>query len=360
MAIMLPSLREERAQSYSPFLPLSPKSGKVLQVPILEIHKERGTVVFRDEDDMLTEVPVTGGHCKLQWKPDWGMRWHALGVDYEMSGKEHIPSVKLAGAICRTLGSPPPEGFNYELFLDDTGKKISKSVGNGLSVEEWLTYAPTESLALFMYQKPRVAKRLYFDVIPRAVDEYISWREKWRGETPEARFENPAFHVHNGKMPPAEAQAGPVDFSMLLNLASVCNAEDKHTLWGFISRYAPAATPESAPYLDKLVGHALAYYRDFVKPGKKYRAAEGIEREALQELLGALASMPDDAEAIQNHVYEIGKRYPFADLRSWFKALYEILLGQETGPRMGSFIALYGKEETAALIEKALKGGLVR
>ena len=355
MEVMLPSLREERQQSYSPFLPISPKTGRVLQVPILEVGKNAGTIVFRDEDDTLTEVPVTGGHCKLQWKPDWAMRWHALGVDYEMSGKDLITSVELANKICRVLGSPPPEGFNYELFLDDKGQKISKSKGNGLSVEEWLTYAPPESLALFMFQKPRAAKRLYFDVIPRAVDDYLSFVEKLPGETPAQKLENPAWHIHNGKAP----QPGvTLSYGILLNLASVCNAEVKETLWGFISRYLPEATPQTAPFLDRLVGYAINYYRDHVKPKKRYRAPDATERAALEELLRYLDTAPANASAeeLQNEVYETGKVRPFADLKAWCKALYEVLLGQDQGPRMGSFLALYGRAETADLIRKVLKG----
>ncbi|HWU01034.1 MAG TPA: lysine--tRNA ligase, partial [Terriglobales bacterium] len=355
MEIMLPSLREERAASYSPFLPVCQKTGKVLQVPILETNAEAGTIVYQDEDGSKVETPVTGGRCKLQWKPDWAMRWHVLGVDYEMSGKDLIPSTKLAGEICRELGSPAPEGFNYELFLDDKGQKISKSKGNGLSVEEWLAYAPPESLALFMYQKPRAAKRLFFDVIPRAVDDYITFVEKFDGEEEAKRLENPAWHIHNGK-PPKDKAA--LSYGILLNLASVCNAEAKETLWGFITRYFPGTTAESSPFLDKLVGYAINYYRDHVKPSKQYRAATETEKAALAELLAYLDRMPDGttAEEFQEEVYEIGKRHPFGELRDWFKSLYAVLLGQDQGPRFGSFIALYGRKETADLIRRALAG----
>ena len=355
MAVMRPTFREERAQSYSPFLPLCPRTGRVLQVPVVAHDAKAGTIVYQDEDGAKIEVPVTGGRCKLQWKPDWGMRWYALGVDYEMSGKDLIPSVDLAGKICRILGGPPPEGFNYELFLDDKGQKISKSKGNGLSVEEWLAYAPPESLKLFMFSKPRAAKRLYFDVIPRAVDDYLTFLGKFPDEAPAARLENPAWHIHDGKPPREDFH---LTFGILLNLASVCNTEDKSVLWSFISRYAPQATPQASPFLDRLVGHAIAYYRDFVKPAKKYRAPSAMERAALAELLAALDAAPADAtpEALQFEVYEIGKRHAFADLRAWFKALYETLLGQDQGPRMGSFIALYGKAETATLIRRVLAG----
>ncbi len=355
MAVMLPSLREERAKSYSPFLPISPKTGRVLQVPILEHNVAAGTVLFEDEDGTKTELPVTGGHCKLQWKPDWAMRWYALEVDYEMSGKDLIPSVELGNEICRVLGGIPPEGFNYELFLDEKGQKISKSKGNGLSVEEWLAYAPPESLSLFMYHKPRAAKRLYFDAIPRAVDDYLSFIEKFPGEAPERQIENPVWHIHNGTPPQA---VSPLSFGILLNLASVCNAHDKATLWAFISRYAPGATPASQPFLDRLAGHAVAYFRDFVKPAKKYRAPTDGERAALEDLRRALDAFDasSDSEAIQFEIYEVGKRHNFPDLRAWFKTLYETLLGQEQGPRMGTFVKLYGLDETKALIDRVLRG----
>jgi lysyl-tRNA synthetase class 1 len=355
MAVMLPSLREERAKTYSPFLPVSPKTGRVLQVPILEHNVAAGTVVFEDEDGARTEVPVTGGNCKLQWKPDWGMRWFALGVDYEMAGKDHYLSVELASKICRILGSEPPEGFHYELFLDEGGQKISKSKGNGLSVDEWLRYAPEESLALYMYQQPRRAKRLHFDVIPKAVDEYLTYLTKFPDETLQAQLENPVWHIHNGEVP---ANDVPLTFGVLLNLASVIHAEEASVLWGFISRYNPNVTPGSSPLLARLIGYALAYYRDFVKPAKKYRAPDETESKALTALAAALEAAPtnSDAEALQTIVYEIGKTHDFPELRLWFKAIYEVLLGQEQGPRMGSFIALYGRLETVTLIRRALAG----
>ena len=356
MGIILPTLGPERRATYSPFLPISPTTGRVLQVPLLERDAAKGTIVFEDEDGSKVEQSVTGGHCKLQWRPDWAMRWYALGVDYEMSGKDLIDSVKVGGQICRTLGARPPENLTYELFLDEQGEKISKSKGNGIAVEEWLRYAPQESLALFMYQKPRAAKRLFFDVIPKAVDDYLSFVERFAAEEdPAKRLESPVWHIHDGQPPTPETKLG---FSMLLNLTSVCNSEDPAVLWGFISRYDPSVTAESAPILDRLIGHAIAYYRDFVKPAKVYRAPDAMERQALEDLLGEIEALPRDAEgeAIQTVVYEVGKRHPFADLRAWFKALYEILLGQSQGPRMGSFFALYGLEESIALLRRALEG----
>ena len=353
MALMLPTLGEERQQSYSPFLPVSPATGRVLQVPILERNADAGTIVFEDEDGRKVELPVTGGNVKLQWKPDWGMRWHALGVDYEMYGKDLIPSADLAGKICRILGSQPPDGFNYELFLDDKGQKISKSKGNGLTMEEWLRYAPEESLALYMFQKPRAAKRLYFDVIPRAVDEYLTFVEKFDAEEPARRLENPTWHIHRGQPPAARS---PLSYNILLNLAGVANAESKDVMWGFISRYAPDATPANSPFLDRLVGYAVAYYQDFVKPAKTYRVPTEMERAALEDLLARLEGLPPGAraDAIQDEVYAVGKGHPFPELRAWFQALYEVLLGQSTGPRMGSFIELYGIDETKALIREKL------
>jgi lysyl-tRNA synthetase class 1 len=359
MALMLPTLGEERRETYSPFLPISPSTGRVLQVPVIAHDAAAGTITFKDEDGAVREVPVTGGHCKLQWKPDWAMRWFALGVDYEMSGKDLIPSVQLAQKIVRVLGGTPPEGFSYELFLDDKGQKISKSKGNGLAVEDWLRYAPPESLSLYMYQQPRRAKKLYFDVIPRAVDEYITFAEKFPGEAPLAQIENPVWHIHAGAPPALDC---PLTFTMLLNLAGVANAEDPSVLWGFISRYAPAATPAASPFLGRLVEYAINYYRDFVKPAKNFRAATDVERAALLELSAKLADMPADstAEAIQTEVYEIGKRHPFPELKDWFKGIYAVLFGQAEGPRMGSFIQLYGIVETQALIADALSGGFLK
>ena len=359
MDIILPTLGPERRATYSPFLPISPVTGKVLQVPMNEHHPQAGVVVYVDPDsgEEIT-TPVTGGRVKAQWKADWALRWTALGVDYEMCGKDLIDSVTLSSKICRALGGTPPENFIYELFLDQNGAKISKSKGNGLTIEEWLTYASPESLSLFMFQKPRAAKRLYFDVIPKAVDEYLAYLAAYPQEELKAKLENPAWHIHAGAPPQAEL---PISFALLLNLVSVSNAEDTATLWGFIRKYAAGATPENYPILDQLVGYALAYYRDFVKPEKVYRRPNDMERKALQALADALAKAPPGAsgEDLQNIVYEVGKAHAFEPLRTWFGALYEVLLGQTQGPRFGGFIELYGVEQTRALIVKALKGKLV-
>ena len=356
--IILPTLGPERRATYSPFLPVCPKTARVLQAPVIGHDAKAGSIVYRDDDGAEVETPVTGGACKLQWKADWAMRWTALGVDYEMSGKDLIESVRLSGRICRVLGATPPEGFTYELFLDENGEKISKSRGNGLSVKEWLEYAPRESLALYMYNSPKKAKRLYFDAIPRHVDDYLTLLEKFADAEPAARLDNAAWHIHAGTPPAPE---GHVTFGLLLNLASVCNTEDPAVLWGFISRYAPDATAETAPILASLVGHAIAYYRDFVKPDKQFRAPDATERAALDDLVQALDALPAgaDAETIQSEVYEVGKRHSFENLRDWFRALYETLLGQSQGPRFGSFIALYGKDETVALIRRVLAGEAV-
>jgi lysyl-tRNA synthetase class 1 len=355
--IVLPTLGAERRATYSPFLPLCPRTGRVLQVPIVEWNSEKGTIVY-EEDGKRTEVPVTGGHCKLQWKADWAMRWLALGIDYEMSGKDLISSVELSSKINKALGGEPPDGFNYELFLDENGERISKSRGNGLTIDEWLAYGPEESIALFMFQKPRAAKRLYFDVIPKAVDDYIDLLKQYRTKnSDEERIESPIWHIHDGN-PPAESY--PVSFALLLNLVSASNAHERDVLWGFIRAYAPDADPGANPGLDRLVGHALKYYEDFVKPQKRYRFPTEKERAALEDLANALDQMGQerDGETVQFAVYEIGKRHGFEPLRDWFKALYEVLFGQSQGPRFGSFAALFGCRETSALIRRALAGEL--
>jgi lysyl-tRNA synthetase class 1 len=354
MGVILPTLGPERRATYSPVLPVCPKTGVVLQVPMVDVDADGGTVTYVDPaDGERMTVPVTGGHAKLQWKVDWAMRWLALGVDYEMAGKDLIDSVTLSSKIVRILGAKPPETFIYELFLDAEGSKISKSKGNGLTIDEWLTYAEPESLAFYIYREPRRAKKLSFDVIPKAVDEYWQFAGTYAAQPAEQKLGNPVHHIHGGP-PPVESL--PVNFALLLNLVTVAHSDDPAVLWGFIGRYAPGVTPESAPALDALVGHAIAYYRDFVAPTLKRRAPDARERAALVDLDARLAALPADAggEAFQFEVYETGKAHGFEPLRDWFKALYEVLLGSETGPRMGSFIALYGRDETRKLIAEAL------
>lgn len=397
MDVMLPSFREERQQTYSPFLPICPKTSQVLQVPVIETNTDKGTITYEDPNGEKIEVPVTKGKCKLQWKPDWGMRWAAFGVNYEAHGKDLTPSAVLSSQICEILGEKPPLLFCYELFLDKEGKKISKSRGNGISIEEWLTYAPTESLALYIFQSPKKAKRLYFDVIPKSTDEYLEfvkhynenngentnskfhtepgYDEKFLGEAQVSTAEysnvfeerkqalttklpseaNPAWHIHQGNVPNIETSG--INFSLLLNLAAACNAENKEILWGFISSYAPNVTPENNKMLDRLSDFAVKYYHDFIKPTKSYKTPNAKEREALLDLKDTLHSLSTTvtAEEIQSQVFSIGKKYDYTNLRDWFQLLYEMLLGQKTGPRMGSFIKLYGIDNTISLIESATK-----
>lgn len=356
-------LGEERSATYSPFMPISPKTGKVLQVPILETNVEKGTITFEDEDGTRTELPVTGGQVKAQWRPDWALRWYALDVDYEMAGEDLQSSADIAGKITQLLGGKKPAGFHYKLFLDEHNQKISKSKGNGITVEQWLRYAPNESLAYYIYQKPTSGKKLYFDVIPKAVDEYLSFAEKLPGlhNDPAKLIENPAWYIHNGDV--SAAPKVPVSFALLLNLASAGNACDKDTMWGFIRRYSPDASPEANPFLDHLVGFAVRYYEDFVKPAKQYRAADDRERAALTDLAKRLRAVPADADldALQTEVFSAGKEngYEKEELRNWFQAIYEILIGQSQGPRFGTFIAAYGVEDTITLIEDALGGTFV-
>ena len=359
LAVMLPSLGPERRATYSPILPIHPRTGVVEQVRIDRVDAGAATVFWTDAAGERFETSVLGGQAKCQWKADWAMRWFALGVDYEMSGKDLIDSVKLSGAICRVLGARPPIGYTYELFLDGNGQKISKSKGNGLSVEEWLRYAPPESLGQFMFNQPHRAKKLFFDVIPRAVDEYVANVERAREaastqEGSAALLGNPAWHVHMGAIP--DDAGSPIPFGMLLNLASVINADTAEMLWGFIGRYRPGATPQSEPFLARLVDHAVMYYADFVRPQKVFRAADATERAGLLDLAGVLRALPEgvSAEAIQDEVYAVGKRHPFASLKAWFMCLYQVLLGQAEGPRFGGFVALYGVSETVGLIERRL------
>jgi lysyl-tRNA synthetase, class I len=382
-AIMLPSLRQERAATYSPFLPLHPRTGVVVQAPVLAHDAAAGTIRWRDPaTDEEFETPVTGGHCKLQWKPDWAMRWYALGVDYEMAGKDLIDSVKLSSRIARVLGANPPAGFNYELFLDEDGQKISKTKGNGLTIEQWLAYASPESLSLFMFQRPTAAKRLYFDVIPRTVDDYLGFLQAYPRQAWKERLGNPVWHIHSGAPPEpedlthGEPGSAAISFAMLLNLVAVANTEDPAVLWGFLRRYSPSASPETHPRLDSLVRYAVAYFRDFVAPKKRYREPDDVERVVLMQTSSELSKLPRDASAdeIQNALYDIARPIPrYQDYSAkgataarpgvsneFFNMIYAVLLGENQGPRLGSFIAIYGLDETRNLIDKAVSGELFR
>ncbi len=365
MGVMLPSLGEERQATYSPFLPISPISGRVLYVPMKAIDAKKGTITFADEDGTDITLDVRGGRTKLQWKPDFGMRFAALGVDFEMFGKDHQSNAPIYDRNCEILGGIAPEHYVYELFLDDKGQKISKSKGNGLTIDEWLTYADPDSLSLYMYNRPREAKKLFFDVIPRAVDEYAQHLAGYQKQTePKDHLMNPVWHIHGGQPPVPET--GGVTFALLLNLVSVANTEDKSVLWAFLKRYMPAMDPATHPRLDKMVGYAIRYYVDFVKPNKVYRPCTEDEAKALADLNAALGELPEGStpEAIQQKVYDIGRREPFTVTQkdgtigvgqTWFNMLYQVLLGEERGPRFGSFAALYGLANTRGLIEKALK-----
>ena len=360
MDIMLPTLGPERQATYSPFFPICPDSGKVLQAKVVSTDVAAGTIVYIDPDSGTErEIGVTSGQCKLQWKCDWAMRWYALGVDYEMSGKDLIDSVTQSSKITRILGGMPPGGISYELFLDANGEKISKSKGNGLSMEDWLRYGSPESLALFMYGQPKRAKRLHFDVIPKTVDEYYQHLAKLPDQSSTEQLENPLWHIHNG----IPKQVGvPVSFSLLLNLAAVCHAEDPAIIWAYVSDYVDGVSPDTHPELDRMIGYAVHYYQDMVRPNKIYRLPDSDEAGHLAALATALAGLngDDSAEAIQSVVYATGKAADYENLRDWFKCLYEVLLGQAEGPRMGSFFALYGRAKSIGLIEDALAGRLAK
>ena len=357
MEVMLASLREERQQTYSCFLPIHPETGRVLYVPIKHVDPREGTVTFDDEQGREWTLPVTGGQVKLQWKPDFGARWAALDVDFEMYGKDHSTNTPIYDGICEILGGRAPEHFTYELFLDEYGQKISKSKGNGLTIDEWLAYASSESLSYYMFGKPKTAKRLHFDVIPKAVDEYHQQLRAYPDQDIAGRLANPVWHIHGGRPPRSNLV---VPFATLLNLASVTGAESKDKLWGFIRRYAPDASPESHPDLDAAAGHAVRYFKDVEKPGRRFREPEARERAAMEDLAARLRGWEGetDPEQLQSAVFAVGREHGFEPLRAWFAALYEVLLGASQGPRFGGFVALYGPEETASLIDRALRGEL--
>jgi len=354
MDIILPTLGKERQSTYSPFLPICPTTGKVLEVSILEIKKKEGKIVYKNGSQTI-ETEVINGKCKLQWKVDWAMRWHAFDVDYEMYGKDLIESAILSSKICKVLGKKHPNGFAYEMFLDEKGEKISKSKGNGITIEQWLKYASPESLSLYMYQNPKRAKKLYADVVPKAVDEYLSCIDKFIKQDTQHRLLNPVWHIHNGK-PPQEKSIMP--FSVLLNLVGTSNATDKDVLWKFIKKYKQEIKPIEHPIFDSLVGYALKYFKDVVKPNKKYRKPNEKEKKALQDLVNRLKKCETqlDPESIQTIVYSVGKENGYSEnLREWFKAIYEIIFGDQDGPRMGFFISFFGVKETIELINKCIK-----
>jgi len=360
MGVMLPTLREERRKTYSPVLPVSPTSGVVLQVPVEVLDAATGMIRFTDEDGTVIEQTAFGGQAKLQWKVDWAMRWYALGVDYEMCGKDLTDSVTQSGKIVQILGGKRPEGLIYELFLDENGEKISKSKGNGLTIDQWLTYGTEDSLGFYLFREPKSAKQLHVGVIPKAVDEYWQFRGNLAGQALDKQLGNPVWHLlrTNGDMPGA-GDTVPVTFALLLNLVGVLGADaTAEQVWSYLGNYVADANPEAHPALADMVRAALATNRDFIAPTLKRRAPSANEAEALKALDAQLAAAGADvtAEDLQNAVYEIGKNeaYGFENLRDWFKALYETLLGSPQGPRMGSFIALYGVPETRKLIAEAL------
>ena len=347
--IVLPTIGPERRTTYSPILPISKKTGKVLQVPIKIEDEEKGEISFTDEDGENYKTTILKGNCKLQWKIDWAMRWDALDVDYELYGKDLVDSIRSTAQICKILGKSPPLGFNYELFLDEKGEKISKKKGNGMTIEEWIKYGPAESLLLFMYYTPKKAKRLYFDVIPKHVDEYLRHLRQFHNQSDIEKLNNPVIHIHNDTIPKTEID---ISFSLILNLVSACQSDDKNIIWNYIKEYIPDIKPSDNPYTDKLVEFSIQYYKDFIEPNKKYKKPSDEEKKVLQELQNFLKQCKSTitAEEIQTEIYELGKKYKY-ELKDWFLFLYQILLGQKNGPRLGTFILLLSIKETIKLIE---------
>ena len=350
MSIILPTLRTERRKTYSPFLPVCPETGKVLEIPMLNLEKKTGKITF-DNNGKKIQTSIFDGNCKLQWKVDWAMRWFTFDVDFEMYGKDLTESAILSSKVCKILGKIPPNGFAYELFLDEKGEKISKSKGNGITIDEWLNYASPESLSLYMYQNPKRAKKLYSDVVPKAVDEYLSFVEKFPEQKEKDKLLNPVWHVHNGK-PPKEKIV--MSFSMLLNLVGSSNADDKKILWKFINRFHKNVNPESNPVLDSLTVHAIKFFKDKLKPKKNYKKPDEKEKIALTNLALKIKKINENTppEEIQTLVYSVGKENGYEkNLRDWFKLIYQVLFGDIDGPRMGFFISFFGVKETIKLIK---------
>lgn len=356
MDLMLPTLGPERQKTYSPFMPIDKESGIVIDKGVKSINKEKASVTYYDLNNQEKEISILDGNCKLQWKIDFGARWYSFDVNYEIYGKDHAPNESIYRKICQILGGKPPINFTYEMFLSNEGEKISKSKGNGIAIEDWLKYAPQESMSLFMYQKPKTAKRLYFDVIPKAMDEYIAYSNSYNQLDEAKKLENPLFHIHSGNVNNIDFN---INYSLILNLASVCNPENDDILWGFISKYQKNLHKESSPLLTKMINNAINYYNDFIKSNKKYRTPNNKEKLALQDLANEIKkadnNIINDASQIQTMIFSIGKKHGYEkNMREWFLTLYQILLGQDQGPRMGSFIALYGQDNFLQLIDQKL------
>ena len=354
MNIIIPTLGKERQKTYSPFLPICPDTGHVLEIPVLEIDKEKSRIVF-DNNGKKLEVSILDGNCKLQWKVDWAMRWYALDVDFEMYGKDLIESAILSSKIINLIGKKNPSGFAYELFLDEKGEKISKSKGNGITIDQWLEYASPESLSLYMYQNPKRAKKLYKEIVPKAVDDYLDCIEKSKKQNELQLLMNPAWHVHNGNVPQEDMI---MTFSMLLNLVETSNADSKELLWKFVKKYKRDISEKNFPIFDGLVSYAIKYFNDVIRAQKKYKTPSESEKLALQALVKTLEKCTDDMspEDIQTLIYSTGKENGYAEnLRDWFKLIYEVIFGDENGPRMGFFISFFGVNETKELLMNKLK-----
>ena len=353
MNIILPTLGKERQKTYSPFLPICPETGHVLEIPVKKIIKDKSKIIF-DNNGKELEISILDGNCKLQWKVDWAMRWYALDVDFEMYGKDLIESAILSTKIIKLLGKSSPSGFAYELFLDEKGEKISKSKGNGITIDEWLEYASPESLSLFMYQNPKRAKKLYKEIVPKAVDEYLDLIEKGKNQNELQLLLNPVWHVHNGKMPNENSV---MPFSMLLNLVETSNADTKELLWKFVRKYKKNISEKDYPIFDNLIEYAIKYFNDVIKLKKIYKKPNNEEKNALEALIKVLDNCNDNMqpEDIQTNIYTVGKENGYKEnLRDWFKLIYEVIFGEENGPRMGFFISFFGVNETKELIKKKL------
>ena len=354
MNIIIPTLGVERQKTYSPFLPICPDTGVVLEIPVLEIDQKNSKIVF-DNFGKKLETSILNGNCKLQWKVDWAMRWFALDIDFEMYGKDLIESAILSTKIIKSLGKVNPSGFAYELFLDEKGEKISKSKGNGITINQWLEYASPESLSLFMYQNPKRAKKLYKEIVPKAVDEYLDFIDKGKNQTELQMLLNPVWHVHNGIIPKENMI---MSFSMLLNLVETSNASSKELLWKFVKKYKPDILEKNQPIFDKLVEYAIKYFNDIIKKNKKYKKPNELEKKALIALIQILEKCDDKMkpEDIQTLIYTVGKENGYKEnLRDWFKLIYEVVFGDENGPRMGFFISFFGVKEMQEVIRDKIK-----
>jgi lysyl-tRNA synthetase class 1 len=359
-AIILPTLGQDKRADWSPFFPICQKCGRIYSTRVIGYHPEDNTIDYVCDQPIgsaagcgdKNTISILGGQVKVGWKVDWALRWYAYDVGYEMYGKDLIDSARLSGQITRLMSKQPPNGFFYEMFLDEEGRKISKSVGKGLTVNGWVSYAPLESLLHYLFQNPRRAKRLFWDVVPKSVDDYLADLRQYPSLDETKKPDQAIWHIFNlGRNVPAY-DAG-INFSLVNNLVSALGTDQAELTYEYLKRYDPS-TANHEDMVRDLVQKSINYYRDFILPGKQYRLPTEAERQLLQAARDRLSNFEsDDENDLQTIPFDIARENDIPPAKV-FQAFYQVVLGQERGPRFGTFARLVGKEKLLLLLDKAL------